>query len=114
MSTAIIRTAKENHLKSKLNQEYGDAKKTWKTINNVIGKKSAKLPSSISFHGKLISTNREIVEKFNNYFTSADSKLVSDIQAAKVPLDFSFYQILYHSHFFFSQVQNRKYRSYST
>ena len=99
MLTSIIRTARDNYVKSKLHQESGNAKKTWKTVNNLIGKERAKLPSSICFNDKIISNNIEIAEEFNNYFSNIASKLASDIQPASVsfesflsdPLPFSFF-----------------------
>ncbi len=87
MLTTIIRTARENYVKSKLNKESGDAKKTWKTVNNLTGKNRAKLPSSIRFHHKTVSDNKEIAEEFNNYFTNVASQLASDIQPATVPFE---------------------------
>lgn len=99
MLTKIIRVAKENDLKSKLIQESSDARKIWKTINQLMGKTTNKLPSSMNFVNKTLSSDREITEEFNSYFSTVASKLVADIEPTNVayesflpaPVPFSFF-----------------------
>ena len=67
-----------NKLNRELKREYfthkiasckGDLKNTWKTINNVLNKKS-KTPniSSINVEGKHISTSAGVAESMNDFF----------------------------------------------
>ena len=74
-------------MKSKIIQESGNSKKTWKTVNTVLGKNRENLPSSVSFQNRRVSNNKDIAEEFNNYFTSVASKLASDIQPATIPFE---------------------------
>lgn len=98
MLTTIIRTARDNYVKSKLHQESGDAQKTWKAVNSLIGKHRAQLPSSLCFSDKATCNNIEMAEKFNNYFSNIASELAPDIQPPSVsfesflsgPVPFSF------------------------
>lgn len=99
MLTIIIRTAKDNYLRSKLYKESGDAKKTWKTINTLLGKKRENLLTSINFGDKKLFNNKEIAEEFNNYFGRVACELASDIQPPAAtfesylpdPVPFSFF-----------------------
>lgn len=88
MLTAVIRTAKENYFKSKLSRESGDARKTWKTLNFLLGKNRSNLPSTMNFQNNIsISSNKEIAEEFNNYYASIADKLASEISPVTVPYD---------------------------
>ena len=87
MLTAVIRVAKEKYYKSKLTHQSGDIRKTWETINHLMGKNKSKLPSSMEFNDKTISDNSKIAEEFNNYFSNIASKLASEISPPTVPFD---------------------------
>lgn len=108
MLTKIVRTAKEDYLKSKLKQESGNVKKTWNTVNNIIGKNRSNLPSSVNFHDKIISNNEGIAEEFNNYFTNIASILATDINPATVPFE-SFLPDPVPYSFFLNQPRNKRF-----
>ena len=85
-----------NKLNEQLKREYfthkiasceGDLKNTWKTINNVLNKKSKTTNiSSISIEGKHISSSAGIAESMNNFFCTIGETLSGKIPRAKNPL----------------------------
>lgn len=52
-----------------------------------MGKTKSNLPSSINFLEESVSNNKDIAEKFNDYFSSIASKLASDIGPARMPFE---------------------------
>ena len=97
--TAVITVSspfKANKLNEKLKREYftnkiasceGDLKSTWKTINNVLNKKSKTTNiSSLNIEGKNISTNADIAESINNFFCTIGETLSDKIPSARNPL----------------------------
>ena len=84
-----------NKLNEKLKREYftnkiasceGDLKSTWKTINNVLNKKSKTTNiSSLNIEGKNISTNADIAESINNFSCTIGETLSDKIPAARNP-----------------------------
>lgn len=85
--TAVIRKAKENYFKEKLNNNVNNMKETWKTINHLMGEKNTKLPSSMDFHNRSFYNNGEISEHFNNYFCNIANDLAANIDQANVPFE---------------------------
>ena len=85
-----------NKLNGQLKREYftkkiasceGDLKDTWKTINNVLNKKSKTTNIlSINIDGKQISTSADIAESMNNFFCTIGETLSDKIPKAKNPL----------------------------
>ena len=85
-----------NKLNEKLKREYftnkvasceGDLKSTWKTINNVLNKKSKTTNiSSLNIEGKNISTDADIAESINNFFCTIGETLSDKIPSARNPL----------------------------
>lgn len=96
---SIIRTAKENYYKDKLIENAGDQTKTWDTLNILLGKDKAKLPTSFIFNDKITTDSYEVATQFNEYFSNIGTSLASDIQDAQQPfhhylpepVPFSFY-----------------------
>ena len=82
-----------NKLNEQLKREYcthkiayceGDLKNTWKTINNVLNKKSKTTNiSSISIEGKHISSSAGIAESMNDFFCTIGETLSGKISRAK-------------------------------
>ena len=82
-----------NRLNEKLKREYfthkvssceGDLKSTWKTINNVLNKKSKTTNiASLNIEGKHISTN--IAESINDFFCTIGETLSDKIPSARNP-----------------------------
>lgn len=78
---SIIRFAKRDYY-HKLFSNYGsDMKKTWATINNVIGRKQLKnnFPESFLINGNPISDPKVIANEFNNFFIGIGEKLAASI-----------------------------------
>ena len=85
-----------NKLNGQLKREYfthkiasceGDIKNTWKTINNVLNKKSKTTNiSSINVDGKHISTSADMAESMNDFFCTIGETLRDKIPKAKNPL----------------------------
>ena len=78
--TDEIRVAKNQYYKNKLNGSAGDAKKTWKVINEVLKpNKQSNDVTSFKVDDKILTDSSEIANSFNEFFTSIGSKLASDI-----------------------------------
>ena len=58
-----------------------DIKETWAILNTVIGKQrtSIKYPIHIKCGDKDISTNKDMANEFNKFFTNISSKLAENI-----------------------------------
>ena len=97
--TEVIRAAKHNYYLDKLNKEAGDSKKTWRTVNTLIGRKQSTLPSSLVHNGISVTDPQAVAESFNNYFSSIGNTLTmnsSDLQSSyknylPPPVPFSFF-----------------------
>ena len=77
--TSLIRKAKENYYKSKLEQA-NDSKKKWELINGILGRKNkTSVQTSFSFHDRTTTKNDEISEGFNDYFCSIADTLAQNI-----------------------------------
>ena len=76
--TSIIRTAKESYHKSKLKENVGNSKTTWEITNNIMEETTHRLPTSMTFPDKTLSTSKEISESLNNYLYNIASKLAHD------------------------------------
>lgn len=78
---SLIRTAKQTYF-HKLFTSYGsDMKKTWSTINNVLGRKQKtnKFPDSFLIKDTSISDPKVIADEFNNFFINIGENLASTV-----------------------------------
>ena len=66
-----LRTSKRNHITTELNEYKYNMKKTWQTLNHLLGRdKSAKPPSQFNDdNGLKINDPLIIANKFNDFFT---------------------------------------------
>jgi len=89
----IIRKAKRTYNLNKFKKAEGDAKATWKIINNLRGNKKGKISQSFIIDGEVVTQRRKIAEGFNNYFVSIAKKLnsLSDELLIEPLPDFSSY-----------------------
>ena len=72
-----IRIAKSEYYTSKFNENEGNIKETWKTINGAI-KSKRKTNNTINLKEDNVTIdNKEVPNKFNNYFTDIANKLTS-------------------------------------
>ena len=69
LTTKLIRDAKSSYFKRLFGNSGNDARKSWKLIKNLIGEKTNSSPSElIGEDGEIITEERDLAEKFNNYF----------------------------------------------
>ena len=77
----LIRKSKRSHFFNKFESAKNDMKKTWKTINNVIGKgqKQSLRHKFKDECGSILTNPQDISNKFNDFFVNIGPKLASDI-----------------------------------
>ena len=77
---SIIKKAKEDYFKMQTQIFIGDPRKTWETINTLLGKNKRNLPVSFNINGDSVSDPNLIASSFNNYFSNIGNNLASKIQ----------------------------------
>lgn len=77
----IKKKAKEQYYKSLFQRHRFNIKKTWSTINNILGKNSNKTSISETFNidGKYVNDRHVITERFCEYFTNVGINLANKI-----------------------------------
>jgi hypothetical protein len=78
---SLLRVAKKNHITNELNIHKNNMKKTWQTLNHILGRNKAPKPPShfCDTDGSKISDPIQIATKFNTFFTSIGPSLASKI-----------------------------------
>ena len=78
-----IRAAKKQYYENCFHKFKSDVKKTWSTINDIIGKtkKASDFPRYFLINGQQIDDNLTIAEEFNQFFVNVGPKLAESIQA---------------------------------
>jgi hypothetical protein len=86
----VLRGAKKIYFKNKINENIGNPKKTWDTLNEIMGKAKKKdLISQININDVTETEPTKIANHFNSFFTSVGSKISNDVPAvAKPPEDY--------------------------
>jgi hypothetical protein len=76
-----IRNAKKIYYNSCFNKFINDTKKTWQTINNVIGRKSDSnnYPEYFLINNEQIKDKRTLANEFNSFFVNIGKKLADSI-----------------------------------
>ena len=79
--TRIVRIARKKYYDDKFKEYSKDCKKTWQTINSVLGRgrKSINIPDTFVNSGLVLSGAAEISEGFNTFFSSIGPKLAKNI-----------------------------------
>ena len=78
---------KRKYFSEKLTQFQGDLKKTWKTINQVINKKSSTtVVPCLTVDGQTVRGHKDIASSMNEYFCSVGNKLSEKIPKKANPL----------------------------
>ena len=78
---------KRKYFSEKLTQFQGDLKKTWKTINQVINKKSGTtVVPCLTVDGQTVRGHKDIASSMNEYFCSVGNKLSEKIPKKANPL----------------------------
>jgi hypothetical protein len=76
----ILRGAKKLYFKNKLNENVGNPKKTWETLNEILGKpKKSGSIGHININEIPESDPTKIANHFNSFFTSIGKKISNDI-----------------------------------
>jgi len=74
-----IKAARETYFQNTLSRDFGDSKKTWNTINKILGKIKPKNSNCIKSENEIINNPKEIATKFNEYFNSIPTTLSNSI-----------------------------------
>ena len=74
-----IRNAKSEYYTNKFNDNEGNIKETWRTINDAIKSKQKSKDKIKLMENDLVIENNEIPNTFNNYFTGIAEKLTSQL-----------------------------------
>ena len=79
--TKLVRKAKINYFHSQFKIHFSNMKKTWSTINELIGrgKQKAYIPDFFMKGNNKITGNDKIAENFNNFFTEIGPDLANKI-----------------------------------
>ena len=78
-----IRLAKQAYYQNTFNENKGDSKRTWQTINELTSRKSGKTTvTSLKVNGVSVTNPSELSDKFNNHFATIGSKLASKIDSS--------------------------------
>lgn len=83
--TKLCRLAKKLYYTNKFKEYSRDGKRTWQTINKVLGRTLQKdsLPSTFVSNENILSDKFDIVEGFNNFFADVGPKLATKIPQSK-------------------------------
>ncbi len=86
----VLRGAKRLYFTSKLEENVGNPKKTWETLNEILGKsRSTETLERINVNGVPSSDPVEIANQFNSFFTSIGKEISDKVQPIeKNPEDF--------------------------
>ena len=75
------RSAKQGYYQDLLIKHKHDMKRTWATLNEAIGRKikSSNVPSHLVVDDVRITNQKDIADKFNEYFINAGKKIINNI-----------------------------------
>ena len=85
----LIKDAKTTYYNNEFEKYQNDIRKCWQTINCILNRdrNSNNFPSYIKVDGKKVTSHQDIVDNFNNYFTSVGESLAAKIPRAKKSYD---------------------------
>ena len=85
MYTKLIRKTRHDYYNSKFDEFRRDSKKTWQTINEILGrgKNVSDIPKSFVSNEKILSGSLEIAEGFNDFFINIGPSLAKTIPKSK-------------------------------
>ncbi len=86
----MLRAAKKLHFRNKINDNIGNPKKTWETLNEILGKnKKSDTINQININDTPESDPTKITNHFNSFFTSIGTKISNNVpNVAKQPEDY--------------------------
>ena len=74
--TTMIRKSKETYFKVAINDCFGDSGKLWKTLKDVLPKKTSVNPSCLNVNGKILESEDDISNGFNKHFVDVALNLI--------------------------------------
>jgi hypothetical protein len=85
-----IRAAKKLYISSKLTQNAKNPKKTWQTLNELLGRGTkSETVSQININGSISSDNLEMANHFNKFFTNVGEEISNSVPpVTKRPEDY--------------------------
>ena len=83
--TRLVRAARKKYFDDKFQEYSKDCKKTWQTINSVLGRgrKTVNIPDVFVSNGRVLSGAVEISEGFNNFFANIGPDLAKTIKGTE-------------------------------
>jgi hypothetical protein len=83
--TKMLRKARHEYYQNKFKEFSNDSKKTWQTINEVLGRRKNvnSIPKTFVSNEKIISGSFEIAQGFNEFFVNIGPKLAQSIPKSK-------------------------------
>ena len=75
--TKLVRKSKTNFSKSAIQNSKGDSKTMWSHVNKLFPKTKSSGISSLEIYGRLITTPKDIANKFNTFFVSIGENLAN-------------------------------------
>lgn len=101
----LMNQAKKKYFHSQFNMFKNDIKKTWRTINDVIGnRQSDSFPGFLSVDGMRVDDMGEIVEHFNVFFAKIGHDISNGIVSSKMDPTAKFHQNHLSNNFEFKSV----------
>ena len=83
----LLRIAKEDYYVYKLNTLNKDNKKSWKTINNMLGRTKKQIPQYFIINGNKITDGEEISREFSDHFSKVPHRIHNSMDTPTI--DFS-------------------------
>jgi len=84
----VLRGAKKLYFTSKLEENVGNPKKTWETLNEILGKsRKSETIEKINVNGTPITDPEGIANEFNTFFTSAGQQISDNVRPVNKPAD---------------------------
>jgi len=84
----VIRGAKRLYFTSKLESNVGNPKKTWETLNEILGKRrNSEKIDKINVNGIPTSDPLEIANQFNTFFTAAGQQISDNVRPVLKPAE---------------------------
>jgi signal recognition particle subunit SEC65 len=89
----VLRAAKKLYFKSKLEQNASNPKKTWDTLNEILGKnKKTETVEKLNINGESLSDPVDIANSFNKFFVAVGQQISDNVSPiSKNPEDYIHY-----------------------
>ena len=85
--TKLIRTAKNVHHQNQFKNVQGNTKKTWKTINSILGKSKNSQNIALKINSQLTTDPQTISDHFNEYFSNIATEVTNNLPNPEVSFD---------------------------